>query len=152
MQYENQEYWSLTLRLHPMLCRQCHKCLFHGDFSSTRMNIFLLHTHSKIVKIAEHVRKQEFISKSLPVKRWWASWLAAILISKTSTDTAHSLHSMRLLWKAQVSWRMLTILLNIPPWMVLLFLIPDNGLQDPENMFPAFSLVVNVADNDYLLL
>lgn len=46
---------------------------FVCEFSCTLVNAFLLHISSKIVKIAEPVRKQEFISMSLPVKGGWVS-------------------------------------------------------------------------------
>lgn len=105
-------------------------------------------THSKIGKIRECVRKQELTSMSLPVKGWRVFGVTAILIGKTIADTAQSLHSMRLLWKAQVFWRTFNILLHITLWMALLFLISDNGLQDAENLFPAFSPVVRVADSN----
>lgn len=148
VQGKNLKQRSWTLFLYPSNAEVSFSC----EFSCTPVNAFLLHISSKTVKIAEHVRKQEIISMSLLVKGGWVSWLTAILTGKTSTDTALSLHSMRLLCNTWVSWGTFIILLHIPPWIVLLFLISDKRLQDLENMFPAFSSRVCVAHNDHHLL
>lgn len=82
---------SLTLFLYPSNAEASFSC----EFPCTLVNAFLRHSSSKTVKIAEHVRKQEFISMSLPVKGGRVSLLTAILIGKTSTDTVCSLQTMR---------------------------------------------------------
>lgn len=107
---------SLTLFLYPSNAKVSFSC----EFPCTLVNAFLQHSSSKTVKIAEHVRKQEFISMSLPVKGGRVSLLTAILIGKRSTDTVCSLQTMRSLWNPQVSWRTFTILLPISPWIVTL--------------------------------
>lgn len=65
---------------------------------------------------------------------------------------SQSLHSIRLLWKAQMSRRTFIIQPHVLPWLALLFLFTKKGLQNPNNTFPAFFLVVIVTDNAHFLL